>query len=316
MPAGVRSALVKKLLFPLVSAMGLAVVSTLVFGSAPASAAITTATVTSGSFQAVTYNVAGLPEFLSSAVTPRKSSTQEIGRRIAPYDIVNVQEDFNYHAALYSTDVHPYRTATSGGAGIGSGLNTVSYAPYAKFQRVKWKSCNFNGGDCLTPKGFTYMRVSLPNGATVDVYNLHADAGSDSGDMAARTKEFAQLSSFMASNSAGQAVLILGDTNTRYTRVGEPTAAFVASNGLTDAWVQLEQGGKAPATGSATLLCADTNPTDSCEVVDKVFYRSSSKVTLAATSYHNAWSSFLTSDGKMLSDHPPIVVGFTWTANR
>ncbi|NNN30232.1 endonuclease, partial [Streptomyces sp. S3(2020)] len=78
----------------------------------------------SGTFSVLSYNVAGLPEAISSAPTPRESSTTTIGQRKAPYDIVHAQEDFNYHAYLYAADTaHPYRTATSGGAGIGSGLN-------------------------------------------------------------------------------------------------------------------------------------------------------------------------------------------------
>src|SRR5438477_13068246 len=84
----------------------------------------------SGTFSVLTYNVAGLPEGLSSAPTPRQSSTTAIGQRLAPYDIVHVQEDFNYHAYLYAADAHPYRTPTSGGAGIGSGLNTLSSLAY------------------------------------------------------------------------------------------------------------------------------------------------------------------------------------------
>ncbi|MEU4876457.1 endonuclease, partial [Streptomyces sp. NPDC021608] len=77
----------------------------------------------SGSFSTLTYNVAGLPSALSSASTPRDTSTTAIGRRIAPYDVVHVEEDFNYHSYLYAGDTaHPYRTPTSGGAGIGSGL--------------------------------------------------------------------------------------------------------------------------------------------------------------------------------------------------
>ncbi|NMM85850.1 hypothetical protein B2J88_16000 [Rhodococcus sp. SRB_17] len=52
----------------------------------------------SGTFRALTYNIAGLPAVLSSARTDRPSSTTSIGARLAPYDVVNVQEDFNYHA--------------------------------------------------------------------------------------------------------------------------------------------------------------------------------------------------------------------------
>ncbi|MFI9563877.1 hypothetical protein ACIHCN_10810, partial [Streptomyces rishiriensis] len=81
----------------------------------------------SGSFNVLSYNVAGLPAIISSASTPRDTSTTAIGQRIAPYDIVHVEEDFNYHSYLYAGDTaHPYRTPTSGGAGIGSGLNTLS----------------------------------------------------------------------------------------------------------------------------------------------------------------------------------------------
>ncbi|MFI2089928.1 endonuclease, partial [Streptomyces rishiriensis] len=50
---------------------------------------------TSGSFSTLAYNVAGLPSALSSASTPRDTSTTAIGQRIAPYDIVHVEEDFN-----------------------------------------------------------------------------------------------------------------------------------------------------------------------------------------------------------------------------
>jgi hypothetical protein len=273
----------------------------------------------SGTFSVLTYNVAGLPESLSSASTPRDTSTTEIGRRIAPYDIVNVQEDFNYHAYLYSTDAHPYRTATSGGAGIGSGLNTVS--DYAwdgdDFERVKWSSCQLDSGDCLTPKGFSFMRERLAEGVYVDFYNLHTNAGTNDGDLASRADNLNQITSFIQSHSAGNAVVVMGDTNTRYTRTGDTIAEFAAANGLTDAWVQLMRGGTPPAKGSDALVCDQTGATvpNTCEVVDKVLYRSSRLVTLNATSYNNEHAKFLTSDGLMLSDHDPITVGFSWSQN-
>ncbi|MEV0182089.1 jacalin-like lectin [Streptomyces sp. NPDC050625] len=273
----------------------------------------------SGTFSVLTYNVAGLPESLSSASTPRDTSTTEIGRRIAPYDIVNVQEDFSYHAYLYSTDTHPYRTATSGGAGIGSGLNTVS--DYAwdgdDFERVKWNSCQLDSGDCLTPKGFTFMRERLAEGVYVDFYNLHTNAGTNDGDLASRADNLNQITSFIQSHSAGNAVVVMGDTNTRYTRTGDTIAEFAAANGLTDAWVQLIRGGTPPAKGSDALVCDQTGATvpNTCEVVDKVLYRSSRLVTLNATAYNNEHAKFLTSDGLMLSDHDPITVGFSWSQN-
>ncbi|MFF3990016.1 jacalin-like lectin [Streptomyces sp. NPDC001797] len=273
----------------------------------------------SGTFSVLTYNVAGLPEGLSSAPTPRDTSTTEIGKRIAPYDIVNVQEDFNYHAYLYATDTHPYRTATSGGAGIGSGLNTVSNYDWDEddFERVGWNSCQIDSGDCLTPKGFTFMRERLAEGVYVDFYNLHTNAGTNDGDEASRADNLSQLTSFISTHSAGNAVVVMGDTNTRYTRSADTIAEFASNNGLTDAWVQLIRGGSAPAKGSDALVCDQSGATvpNTCEVVDKVLYRSSKLVNLNATSYNNEHAKFLTSDGLMLSDHDPITVGFSWSEN-
>ncbi|RPE37401.1 jacalin-like lectin domain-containing protein [Streptomyces sp. Ag109_O5-1] len=282
-------------------------------------ATATPAAAAGGTFSVLTYNVAGLPEGLSSAPTPRDTSTTEIGKRIAPYDIVNVQEDFNYHAYLYATDTHPYRTATSGGAGIGSGLNTVSNYAWDTddFERDGWNSCQLDSGDCLTPKGFTFMRERLAEGVYVDFYNLHTNAGTNDGDEASRADNLSQLTSFISTHSTGNAVVVMGDTNTRYTRSADTIAEFASNNGLTDAWVQLIRGGSAPAKGSDALVCDDTAATvpNTCEVVDKVLYRSSKVVNLNATSYNNEHAKFLTSDGLMLSDHDPITVGFSWSQN-
>lgn len=231
--------------------LGCALSATAMLGgviSAPAAQAVTRG----GSFSVLTYNVAGLPQVLSSASTDRQSSTTAIGSRLAPYDIVNVQEDFNYHAALYAADSHPYRTATSGGAAIGSGLNTVSDLPYDTddFERVKWNDCQLDSGDCLTPKGFTFMRTRLAEGVYVDFYNLHANAGTAAGDEAARAANLAQLTGYIKTHSARNAVMVMGDTNTRYTRADDTIAAFTADNGLTDPWVTLDHGGVAPTRGA------------------------------------------------------------------
>ncbi|MEH0509698.1 jacalin-like lectin [Streptomyces sp. B21-079] len=283
-------------------------------------AAPSAAAADSGAFSVLSYNVAGLPAIISSASTPRDTSTTAIGQRIAPYDIVHAQEDFNYHAYLYAADTaHAYRTPTSGGAAIGSGLNTLSKLPYDEddFERVRWNTCTYGSGDCLTPKGFTFIRERLAEGVYVDFYNLHANAGTNDDDLAARAANLAQLTAFIATHSAGNAVVVMGDTNTRYTRSGDTIAEFAAAGGLTDAWVKLVRGGTPPAKGSDALVCDQTGPTvpNTCEVVDKVLYRGSALVTLNATSYNNEHARFLTADGRMLSDHDPIGVGFSWSRN-
>lgn len=93
--------------------------------------------------------------------------------------MTNTHEDFAYHAYLYEKDDHPYRTATSGTAGVGSGLNTLANFDWIDFTRVKWSTCSdASENDCLTPKGFTFMRLLISEGVYIDFYNLHADAGS------------------------------------------------------------------------------------------------------------------------------------------
>jgi endonuclease/exonuclease/phosphatase family metal-dependent hydrolase len=286
-------------------------------GSAGATTDATATHGGSGTLNVLAYNVAGLPELLSSAPKPRDASTTTIGSRLGPYDLINVQEDFNYHAYLYAADNHPYRTPTSGGAGIGSGLNTLSSYSYdvGDFERVRWKSCQFDSGDCLTPKGFTFLRLRLAEGVYLDVYNVHTNAGTTSGDLSSRADNLRQLTSFIESHSAGQAVIVMGDTNTRYTRADDTISAFVGDNGLTDAWVKLHRGGVEPSRGSEPLVCDPAAITDTCEVVDKILYRSNRLVTLEATSYHNQHAAFLSSSGAMLSDHDPINVQLSWSIN-
>ncbi|MEU7907344.1 jacalin-like lectin [Actinoplanes sp. NPDC049118] len=265
----------------------------------------------SGSFSILSYNIAGLPEPLSGSEPA--VNTPIIGQRIRPYDIVHVQEDFNYHAALYANDTHPHRTPTSGPAAFGDGLNTLSGHPYSDLLRDDWDGCN--GTDCLTPKGFTWSRTRLAEGVLIDFYNVHANAGSTNADLSARRANISELSAFIAANSAGNAVIVAGDTNTRYTRAGDNIRDLLSANGLTDAWVQEERGGVPPAVGSPALGCDDATVTDACEVVDKILYRGNRYITLNLERYANENAVFRRADGAMLSDHYPIVAEFGWTLN-
>ncbi|RAG86502.1 endonuclease [Streptacidiphilus pinicola] len=281
-------------------------------GQAVPAAAATIAS-PSGSFTLLNYNVAGLPVVHEPPTTlSMENAATQIGLRLPPYDVVNVQEDFDYHAYIYAGDNHLYRTATSGPAGVGDGLNQLSNYPYDDFQRTAWSSCYPDNGDCFTPKGFSFSRLRLAEGVYVDYYNLHTNAGTSSGDETARENEWQQLTSFIAANSAGNAVVIAGDTNSRYTRGADQLQGFVAANGLTDAWVQLEQGGVAPAAGAPNLMCDEAAITNTCEITNKTFYRSSPLVTLNATGYNNEHAKFLDTGGLMLSDMDPILTNFSW----
>ncbi|KAF5369183.1 hypothetical protein D9615_009983 [Tricholomella constricta] len=274
---------------------------------------------TQGTFSLLSYNVAGLPELLSSG-NPAVN-TPLISPRLKPYNIINVQEDFNYHAALYASDTHAFRTPTSGGVPFGSGLNTLSNFPYIDFERIKWNDCNLNSGDCLTPKGFTFMRVRVSDGLWVDLYNLHTDAGSDAGDIKARASNIAQVSNYIQKRSVGMPVVVMGDTNTRYTRAGDSESlhGFLSTNALSDAWITNARGGSFPASGASALVCPfpfapGTTQAQmvACEVVDKIFTRSSSAVTFEKTTYSNENDAFVNGTGAPLSDHYPISSRVSW----
>ncbi|KAJ5639963.1 mannose-binding lectin [Penicillium longicatenatum] len=281
------------------------------------------ATTTSGSFTALSFNVAGLPSILNSNDVngSKTENAEEIGTYFAKYgyDIINMQEDFNYHAYIYDTDDHTYRTATSGGAGIGSGLNTVSNYDWIDFTRTKWDTCSdASEYDCLTPKGFTFMRWNPSSGVYIDVYNLHADAGTEDGDETARNANLQQVADYIDTYSIGNAVLVMGDTNSRYTRSADTgIRVFKSQNDMADVWVQLEQAGVYPTAGADAVVCDNPSTTETCETVDKALYRGSDIITLTATSFLYDGEEFLNTDsdylGDVLSDHNPILMDFSWT---
>lgn len=277
-----------------------------------------------GDLSVLTMNVAGLPQILQNNEVPGDKTTNSklIGSYFAQYgfDVIHVQEDFNYHAAVYETDNHPYRTATSGGVPFGSGLNTLANYPWVDFTRTKWDTCsNTDSADCLTPKGFTFMRVQIAaatdNSTAVyaDFYNLHADAGTTDADETARNSNINQVLAFAEANSAGNAVVIFGDTNSRYSRVLDTAVRTLLDSDFTDAWVKLERDGVVP---TQETLCVNPQPSNNntCETVDKVFYRSSPLVTLEAASFMYVGEWFLQPNGSILTDHNPVNVNFTWTA--
>ncbi|KAH8168448.1 endonuclease/exonuclease/phosphatase family protein [Sarocladium implicatum] len=269
---------------------------------------------TNGSISLLTINVAGLPEALQSNDVPgdKKTNARLIGSYLEEYnyDIIHVQEDFNYHAYIYEANGHPYRTATSGGVPFGSGLNTLANNWWFDFRRIKWNKCsNASGADCLTPKGFTFMRMHIDEGVSVDVYNLHADAGTESDDLEARASNIQQVADYISYWSDGNAVIVMGDTNTRYSRSDDNIRTLLTQNDLSDAWIVSERAGVVPTEES---LCDNPSLVNDCEIVDKVFYRGNGIVSLDVTYFSYEGGKFLQPDGNILTDHNPIAVDLNW----
>jgi hypothetical protein len=266
----------------------------------------------------LSYNVAGLPDPISSS-TP-SVNTPLISPLLDAYDLVGVQEDFFYHERLVASLTFPYQSVKDDSANeygedlgfaFGDGLNSFSRTPFEDFTRVTWDECFgilTNASDCLTPKGLSFQRHEFAPGVFLDVYNWHADAGSADEDLAARRSNTRQLAQEILDRSAGNAVIVLGDTNSRWTRAGD-VLPELAATGLSDAWIELVRGGAVPSVGAALTDCS-TPVSPACERVDKIFYRSSDALSLEALAYDVPAALFSDALGVPLSDHDPVLVRF------
>lgn len=244
-----------------------------------------------GMMRVLSYNVAGLPDFISGS-NPLVN-TPLMSARLNEFDLVLVQEDFSYHAQLSVDADHLYQSMPGGGGTLGDGLNRFSRSAFEDFQRTGWTQCNGlvdAGSDCLTEKGFSVGLHELGAGAAVDVYNLHMDAGGSQADIAARQAQIQQMLGTISARSVDRAIIVAGDTNMDE----EDEADFVTllqGAGLTDACRELE--------------CDDEYR------IDRIMFRSSAQVELRPTSWLVDLS-FADANGEQLSDHEAVVVEFDW----
>lgn len=268
----------------------------------------------SGFFSVLTYNVAGLPGFISSAITGRSRSIAEIGKKINPFDIVNVQEDFNYNNSLYwGGNEHPYRTRTKGRVPFGDGLNTLSRFPMSDVVRVPWKKRT--GADFLTPKGFTLVQVEIVEGIWVDVYNVHANAQNSRRASSARRDNLNQLRDYIGEHSSENALLVMGDFNAHYSFSDDNLHDFMESTALVDSWVELQNGGLVPEaknTFKPPHMLAIGNQNES---IDKILYRSADHLSLTARDYKIENNLFTNLRGLPLSDHYALALHLNWAVH-
>ncbi|KAF2750150.1 hypothetical protein M011DRAFT_438022 [Sporormia fimetaria CBS 119925] len=274
----------------------------------------------SGTFDILSFNVAGLPAILNSNGVPgnKRDNTARIGQLLTQYNtsLIHLQEDFAYHDTLYeNAQAHPYRTETSGNVPFGDGMNTLSNFAFEGFERVKWNRCSsITAADCFAPKGFTYMRVKVAEGVSIDAYNIHADAGATLLDKRAREDNLRQLSNFIKTRSGTNAVLIFGDLNSYYTRSGDVPQIFRTDNGMKDVWIELIRNGAEPADNDASVPnCGVPAANLNCEILDKVFYRGSPTLALQAISFKYASDVYKQESGEIISDHNPVYVEFAWS---
>jgi endonuclease/exonuclease/phosphatase (EEP) superfamily protein YafD len=286
-----------------------------------------------GELSVLSYNVAGLPAEISKE-DPAKHLPL-ISPLLNDFDVVLTQEDFDwwgevaggldfvhYHERLRADAVHKFRSPQHPGPEavgmtpdrrptlqIGDGLGVLSKLPIEGNERVPWEGCfggfdTSDGGaaDCLAMKGFSMTRLTLADGAVVDLYNLHLEAGGTATDQGLQADDVAQLGAYIVEHSAGNAVILGGDTNL-HTDHEHPDGSDGADIEL---WDQ---------------LLSQTGLTDSCAAVscpgtgriDKIAFRSGKGVKLEALRHQFHGDTFVDEAGDALSDHEPLEVRFRWT---
>ncbi|MEZ5140101.1 MAG: endonuclease/exonuclease/phosphatase family protein [Acidimicrobiales bacterium] len=289
----------------------------------------------SGELSLLSYNVAGLPQEISKEHP--SVNIPKISPLLEPFDVVLTQEDFDwwkpgglaettdfvhYHERLRADVTHEFRTERHPGpeaVGIdidadrpnmelGDGLGVLSRLPIGEVDRVPWTGCfgEFDSGasDCLAMKGFLHTTLELADGVTVDLYDLHGEAGGGDEDQALQADDFEQLAAYIAEHSEGRAILLAGDTNLH-----------------TD--LDHEDGGDGADVEIWQTFLEATGLTDSCTAtdcddegrIDKVAFRSGGGVELEARSHEFQGETFVDEQGDDLSDHQPLEVVIGWRAS-
>ncbi len=260
---------------------------------------------TTSSFNILTYNVAGLPDWIYQ--DNQAENTILISPGLNDYDIVLVQEDYNYHDALIDQVNHPYLSNHSGSVMYGDGLFRLSDYRFTLHYREEWDECHGlwtnDGGDCWTPKGFSFARHYLTDKVVIDIYNLHGDSGETPEDYEAREDNFNQLLSAINTRSRGQAVIVAGDMNSRW-KDGSSGIRMLVEDGFQDSWAEIYNGGVVPGEGQ------------SGGSIDKIMFRSSDEITLTITDHYNEQANFKDGNGDDLSDHDPRYSAFSYTAHE
>lgn len=264
-----------------------------------------------GELSLLTYNVAGLPDFISAAANQRSGSMKEISKKINRFDIVNVQEDFHYHQELYEGgSKHLFRTPHKVALPYGDGLNTFSKYPIRKTERIAWQHCN--GSDCLAAKGFSYTRIEIAKNVSVDVYNIHATARDDKYAATARQRNISQLAAYINTHSAGKAIIVMGDFNAHFAAAWDNMLWFTEKTGLQDVWVARVKNGECPPSHSTFVPSHKLTLTDSCESIDKIFFRNNASLEFSPSQYKVEKQYFTDKNGIPLSDHHAISCVLQW----
>lgn len=177
-----------------------------------------------------------------------------IGQLLAGYDVALVQEDWAHGKALAGSTRAALRIAGNAArspwlrslsffcGACGSGLVLFSGLGEERLlaaESLPYDRCAdwiLGANDCWATKGFIYARLRLASGAELDVVNTHLEAGGGEDDLAVRREQLEILGRFLASRSAGHALVLGGDLNLPFDEPRERAVLerFAGSLGLRD----------------------------------------------------------------------------------
>ncbi len=301
-----------------------------------------------GTFTAVALNVDGLPNKIATYDLnpdgPGRDGTLKISQYLASkgYDFIGCSEDFNYNGALMES---------LNGYSCGTIRNTLSAGDLDYWQLIQgkihvdtdglnllWKNSKISAtgeswtgwwdtestdGNQYVEKGYRYYNVTIDGRASIDVFILHMDAG-DTNATWSRESQWRQLADAINSSDHTRGKLIIGDTNSRYTRENVITNFFSRlSSDFTanDVWVEKYRNGIYPTTDMDNLADqSDIDNYSNYEIVDKIICinpKTANTVRLTPQTFsiqHDYTYGYVdgTADTTPLGDHHPVVVQFKW----
>ena len=282
-------------------------------------------------FTVATLNVDGLPQKILmvkvNADGPGNAGTARIGKYLMKkgYDLVMLQEDFNYHDVLsvileddykmdeWSGDVevvghtidylHLQNHRFECDGLMGCWKNDLTVTPAG---RTPWQQ-NFgkfsHALDEMVTKGFRRYDVTLRSGDRIVVYNMHMDASDnkdvaeqkDEKDREARMAQWTQLKEDVLKNLDSRPIIIVGDMNSLYSRDDVKSVFIDAINDsgrgtVSDVWVEMKKQGD--------------------ETVDKILYINPVMGTKIQPVAFSLDKEGYQNEGKPLGDHYPVAATF------
>lgn len=292
-----------------------------------------------GSFTAVALNVDGLPQKVATITLnddgPGESGTKLISRYLAEkdYDFIGVSEDFNYHGSLMESLGNNYNSGTvratlsigglfSGGFPFDTdGLNLIwkkSTTTASNESWTRWTETTSTDGNQYVKKGYRHYDMIVCGGYTIDVYVLHMDAGEA---VQSREAQWRQLAAAINNSDSNRPKLIIGDTNSRWTReeINANFTNLLSGYSMGDPWVMFWRNGVYPTTAMGDLTDqSDPANFSNYEVVDKILFVNPSTpegLRLSPMSFRIEQDYTYghvqgTDEVKWLGDHRPAVVEF------